>query len=94
MLKNGLGLERRSAVATKELWEAFQHALPDLLANPENVDKYALIHGGKVDSLYSTKEEGHEAGYEKFGIEPFLVQHVVQKEIPRYCSRSVVPWQE
>ena len=94
MSNDGLGLERSPAVATKELWEAFQRALPVLLENAENEGKYALIHGDKVDSLHATREEALEAGYEKFGVEPFLVQHVVQKETPKYFSRSVVPWQE
>lgn len=75
-------------------WEAFCRELPGLLGIPENVGKYALIHGEKVDSLYPTVHEAIAAGYDRFGIDPFLVQHVVEKETPRFFSRSVVPWQE
>ena len=80
-------------MALEKEWEAFQRALPDLLANPESVGKYALMHGDKVDSIWPGKDEAIAAGYERFGIEPFLVQHIVENEPPRYFSRSVVPWQ-
>ncbi len=81
-------------MALEREWEAFCRELPGLLANPENVGKYALIHGEKMDSLWPSRQEAIAAGYERFNIEPFLVQHVIEKEAPKFFTRSVVPWQE
>ena len=81
-------------MALEREWEAFCRELPGLLADPENVGKYALMHGDKVDSLWPTREEALAMGYERFGIDPFLIQHVVEKEKPRRFTRSVVSWPE
>jgi hypothetical protein len=79
-------------VTLEQEWEAFRRELPSLLAVPENVGKYALIHGGRVDSVWPTMQEALDTGYDRFGIEPFLVQHIVEKEEPRYFSRNIKSW--
>ena len=84
--------KRIPAVSTEHDFAAFKRELPTLLAVPENVEKYALIHAEKTDSIWPTFEEAAHAGYERFGVEPFLVQHIVEKETPRYFSRRVAPW--
>jgi hypothetical protein len=79
-------------MALEREWELFRSELPRLLADPANLGKYALIHAGQIDSIWPTMDEALEAGYHRFGIEPFLVQHIVEKEKPVYFSRSVDSW--
>lgn len=79
-------------MSTEQDFAAFKRELPALLAVPENVGKYALIHAEKIDSIWPTFEEAAHAGYERFGVEPFLVQHILEKEKPRYFSRRVALW--
>jgi hypothetical protein len=83
----------RRPMALEQEWQAFRRELPNLLANPDNVGKFALVHGDRVDSVWATMEAALDAGYERFGVEPFLVEHIVEKEKPRYFSRNIVPWQ-
>ncbi len=73
-------------------YAAFKSELPKLLADPEKVGKYALIHAEAIDSIWPTFEEAAHAGYDRFGLEPFLVQHIVEKEEPKFFSRRVAPW--
>jgi hypothetical protein len=81
---------KRLVVITREF---AQMGRRHLLANPDNVGKFALVHGDRVDSVWATMEAALDAGYERFGVEPFLVEHIVEKEKPRYFSRNIVPWQ-
>ena len=62
---------------------------PALLADPQNLGKVALIHGDKVDSVWPTMDEALAAGYDRFGLEQFLVQEIVEKERVYYFSRNV-----
>ncbi len=43
--------------------------------------KFVLIHGEKVVAFYGTYEDAVKAGYEKFGLKPFLVRqiHAIEK---------------
>jgi hypothetical protein len=65
----------------------FQQERTRLLA--EHPGKFALIHGEAVDSVWDTAEDALDAGYARFGLEPFLVQEIVEVERPRYFSRRV-----
>lgn len=69
----------------------FDRELPALLQNPDNVGKFALLHGDRVDSVWPTLEKALEAGYERFGLDTFLVRRVVLKEEPLYFSHNVTP---
>ena len=73
--------------------EVFDRELPALLANPANVGKYALIHGDAIDSVWPTLEKALEQGYERFGVDVFLVRHIVAEEEPVYFSHNVSPCQ-
>ncbi len=42
-----------------------------------HLGKYVLIHGSTVVNFYSAYDDAIQAGYEKFGIEPFLVRRIV-----------------
>ena len=63
--------------------------LPGLLQTPSNRGKHALVHGDKVDSLWPSVEKALAAGYQRFGLEPFLVREVTDNEEPQYFSRNV-----
>ncbi len=73
--------------------ETFARELPTLLQQQENHGKYALIRAEAVDSIWATKEEALAAGYDRFGLETFLVKEVVEHEKPVYFSRRVDRWQ-
>jgi hypothetical protein len=76
-------------MTSEQEWDAFKQKLPDLLANPENCGKFSLVHGGEVADLFDSQEEGLNAGYDRFGLEPFLVQQITVKSKPKYFSRNV-----
>jgi hypothetical protein len=68
----------------KEL-EVYKNALP-LLANEEG--KYVLVGDGEVSGLFSAYADALQAGYEKFGIKPFLVKQISGQEQIAYFSRD------
>jgi hypothetical protein len=80
-------------MTSQQEWDAFKQKLPQLLANPDNWGKFALIHGGQVADLFSSQEEGLNAGYDRFGLEPFLVQEITGISKPKYFSHNVKPCQ-
>ncbi|HJT78299.1 MAG TPA: hypothetical protein VJ739_13940 [Gemmataceae bacterium] len=57
----------------------FQRELPRLLEEGHE-GKYALIQGDRVDSLWPDEDAAYEAGCERFGLGPFLVQQVLRHE--------------
>ena len=69
--------------------ETFRRRLPDLLRDPNKAGLFVLIHGDAVDSFWPTLEEGLHAGYDRFGLEPFLIKRVVEHEEPEYFTRRV-----
>jgi hypothetical protein len=77
------------AVALEKELDAFQRQLPALLADPANKGRFALVSGETVEGLYPTFDEALGAGYDKFGLNPFLVKEVTDHEEPRYFSRNL-----
>ena len=67
----------------------FARELDRLLADPENRDGFALIRGENVVGVYPDFDAALSAGYDKFGLEPFLVQQVIEQETPLYFSRNL-----
>ena len=67
----------------------FQRELAGLLADPAKRGKFALVHGDAVDSVWPTVDAALDAGYDRFGLEPFLVKEVTEHEEPRYFSRNI-----
>lgn len=76
------------AAALERELEAFKKELPRLLGEGHR-GKYALVHGDQLNSLWPTQDAALDAGYDRFGLEPFLVKEVTDHEEPRYFSRSV-----
>lgn len=71
--------------------DTFRRKLPDLLQDPNKSGLFVLIHGDVVDSFWPSQEEGLQAGYERFGLDPFLIKRVVEREEPEFFSRRVRP---
>ena len=62
--------------------------LPELKAQ---AGKYVLIHGEEVVDTFSAYDEALKEGYEKFGLEPFLVKRIEAVEQAHFISRFVAP---
>lgn len=76
-------------MALEQEIETFRRALPALLADPTMRGKFALVHGDTVAAVLTSQDAALEAGYEKFGLSPFLVKEVTDSEEPQYFSRSI-----
>ena len=77
------------AVALEKELETFHRELPALLADSARRGKFVLIHGDSVADCFPTFDEALAAGYERFGLAPFLVKEVTEHEKPRYFSRNL-----
>ena len=69
--------------------ETFRRELPNLLKEESNRGKFVLIHGNDVVGVWSTREEALPVGYNRFGVDTFLVKEVTEQERPRYFSRKI-----
>jgi hypothetical protein len=76
-------------VALEQELEVFANQLPQLLKDEQKRGKYALVHGDKVDSVWPTVDEALQAGYDRFGLEVFLVKEITDNEKPQFFSRNV-----
>src|SRR6266478_8234421 len=85
----GAGMTRGMNMALENELETFRRELPRLLAVEGNRGKFALISGERVDSVWGTVDAGLEAGYDRFGLKPFLVKEVTEHEKARFFSRNV-----
>jgi len=71
----------------KEL-ATYKAKLPELKAQ---AGKYVLIHGEEVIGIYSAYDDALKEGYEKFGLDPFLVKRIEAVEQAHFISRFVRP---
>jgi hypothetical protein len=78
-------------MALEQEWQTSQQELPRLLADESNRGKYALVRGARVDSVWTSMDEALAAGYERFGVDPFLVQEITDHQEPKVFSRNVTP---
>lgn len=53
--------------------------------------KYVLIHGNDVIDTYSAYDDALKEGYERFGLDPFLVKRIDAIEQAHFISRFVLP---
>jgi hypothetical protein len=73
-----MALEREMATYKTHLME--------LLANE---GKFVVVRGEGIDGPYDSYEEALSAGYEKYGLEPFLVKQISRDEPIQYFSRDL-----
>lgn len=71
----------------KEL-ETYKNKLPEL---KQHEGKFVLIKGEDVVDTFATYEDAIKEGYQKFGLEPFLVKQIQSIEQVQVISRSVSP---
>jgi hypothetical protein len=62
--------------------------LPELY---EQHGKFALIRGEEMVGVFGAYEDALSAGYQQFGLEPFLVQRVEAMEQVQFVSRLLDP---
>jgi hypothetical protein len=77
------------SVALDTEMETFRRELPTLLADPANRGRFALVHNDEVVDVYPSFEAGLAAGYDRFGLEPFMVKEITDNERPLYFSRNL-----
>ena len=57
----------------------------------ESEGKYVVVHGDEVVGVWDTYEDALRAGYEKVGLEPFLVKQVRSIEQVHFFFRDLIP---
>ena len=67
----------------KEL-KTYSEKLSELLVNE---GKYVLIHGEDIVGCFVAYEDAVNEGYEKFGLEPFLVKRIQATEQVQFVTR-------
>lgn len=64
----------------------YQARLEDLLAQE---GKYVLIHGETVAGTFDTYETALRTGYEKYGLDPFMVKKIEWAETVQNFTRDL-----
>lgn len=71
---------------TTEL-ETYEAAIQTL---SQDMGKFVLIRGQDIIGKYDSYNDALQAGYEKFGITPFLVKKIAPPEQVQYFSRDLI----
>ena len=69
----------------KEL-KTYHDKLPEL---KQSEGKFVLISGDKIIDTFTSYEDAIKEGYNKFGLEPFLVKQIRSVEDVQFISRFV-----
>jgi hypothetical protein len=77
-------------VALEREWGIFLREMPRLLQEGQR-GKFVLIQGEAVQGVWDTLDEALAAGYDRFGLAPFLAQEINDAPKPRYFSRNITP---
>jgi hypothetical protein len=75
-------------MALEREMKTYHEKLPELAADE---GKFALIRGDELAGVFSSLEDALKAGYQKFGLEPFLVKQIHAIEQVQFISRLVEP---
>lgn len=86
--------ERRAAVLTgdggtmalEHEMATYQAHLLELLANE---GKYAVVRGEEIAGAYDSYDDALQAGYDRYGLVPFLVKKISRVEPIQYFSRDL-----
>ncbi|MBU2807573.1 hypothetical protein HF285_04660 [Acidithiobacillus ferrooxidans F221] len=65
----------------------YEQMLPTLLADE---GKYAVIHADDLIGIYESYADALKTGYERCGVDPFLVKRISQQEQIFFVSRDLV----
>jgi hypothetical protein len=66
--------------------ETYQKNLSSLLTNK---GRFVLIAGDRVEGVFDHYKEAIEIGYQRFGLNPFLVKQIQEPSQPVFFSRDV-----
>ncbi|MBL8799087.1 MAG: hypothetical protein JNM56_34695 [Planctomycetia bacterium] len=66
---------------------AYQQELPRLLADGQE-GRWVLIQGSEVAGIGDTFADAVQAGDERFGLTPFLVQRILAEKRPARITRT------
>ena len=69
--------------------ETYRQNLPSLLLEE---GKFVLIHGGELVGIFDTYQDALTAGYEKFGVRPFLVKQIKAIEQVHLLHEELLPF--
>jgi hypothetical protein len=57
----------------------------------ENTGRFVLIHGEEVVDFFAAYEDALKAGYQKYGLKPFLVKQINAVGAAQYITRHIRP---
>ena len=52
--------------------------------------KFVLIHGDEIAGIWDTYKDAIEAGYQRFGLNPFLVKQIQTVERVQFITRNIL----
>jgi hypothetical protein len=78
------------AMALERELAAYQRELERLIQEGEG-GRFALIYGDEVVSVWDTYRDAIQTGYDRFGLQPFMVKQIRQYERPIVITRFLVP---
>lgn len=70
-------------MALEKEMETFEKNKDELLRHE---GKFVLIHGSNVVDFFCSWEDAIKAGYQKFGLETFMVRRVLRYELPAWIG--------
>ena len=76
-------------MALEREMETYRKRLPEL--KRENEGRFVLIQGEQVVDIFTSYEDALKVGYEKLGLDPFLVKKIEAVEQAQLISRFVDP---
>lgn len=78
--------EPNAALAFDVELKTYRKHLPELL---DSKREFVLIRGHEVGGAFDTYEDALEAGYAKYGLDPFLVKEIRPAEPIQYFTRDL-----
>lgn len=68
--------------------ETYERELGHLL---QHEGRFVLIHDDQVGGIFSSYEDALQAGYDQFGLEPFMVKRISAIEQVQSITRPIDP---
>jgi hypothetical protein len=75
-------------MALEQELAAYKSRLPEL---HDQQGQFALIQGNVLAGVYGTYDDALRAGYEAFGLQPFLVKQIQIIEQVQFIARLAAP---
>ncbi len=89
-------LEATSIMATaddlKEELTAYEKRKDELIET-HGEGKFVLVHGAEIAGVWDSYGDALKSGYEKFGLQPFLVKQLQAIEQAQFVTRNIFPCQ-